>query len=101
SPAMLARAIDRADGIPFVLEEFLRSADATNAMSEQSLPQSVESVIHARLQRLPPKTKSFAQTLSLLGEEVEIQLATAVLGVEVSEPLRALSELASFWFLPR
>ena len=42
SPTVLARAIDRADGVPFILEEFLRSADATNAMSGQSLPQSVE-----------------------------------------------------------
>jgi tetratricopeptide (TPR) repeat protein len=81
------------------LEEFLRSADATNAMSEQSLPQSVESVIHARLQRLPPKIKKFAQTLSLLGEEVEIQLATAVLGVDVGELLNALFKLDRFSFI--
>jgi class 3 adenylate cyclase/tetratricopeptide (TPR) repeat protein len=59
-PAVLERAIDRADGVPFILEEFLRSADATNAMSGQSLPQSVESVIHARLQRLSAKIKTFA-----------------------------------------
>ena len=99
SPTVLARAIDRADGIPFILEEFLRSADVTNAMSEQSLPQSVESVIHARLQRLSPKIKTFAQTLSLLGEEVEIQLATAVLGVDVGELLNALFELDRFAFI--
>ena len=99
SPAVLARAIDRADGVPFILEEFLRSADATNAMSVRSLPQSVESVIHARLQRLSPKIKTFAQTLSLLGEEVEIQLATAVLGVHVGELLNALFELDRFAFI--
>ena len=99
SPTVLARAIDRADGVPFILEEFLRSADATNATSEQSLPQSVESVIHARLQRLSPKIKTFAQTLSLLGEEVEIQLATAVLGVDVGELLNALFELDRFAFI--
>jgi len=99
SPAVLARAIDRADGVPFILEEFLRSADATNATSERSLPQSVESVIHARLQRLSPKIKTFAQTLSLLGEEVEIQLATAVLGVDVGELLNALFELDRFSFI--
>jgi tetratricopeptide (TPR) repeat protein len=81
------------------LEEFLRSADATNAMSEQTLPQSVESVIHARLQRLSPKIKRFAQTLSLLGEEVEIRLATAVLGVDVGELLNALFELDRFAFI--
>ena len=99
SPAVLARAIDRADGVPFILEEFLRSADVTNAMSEHSLPQSVESVIHARLQRLSPKTKTFAQTLSLLGAEVEIQLATAVLDVDMGELLNALFELDRFAFI--
>jgi len=99
SSTVLARAIERADGVPFILEEFLRSADATNAMSGQSLPQSVESVIHARLQRLSPKIKTFAQTLSLLGEEVEIQLATAVLGVNVGELLNALFELDRFAFI--
>jgi class 3 adenylate cyclase/tetratricopeptide (TPR) repeat protein len=99
SPTVLARAVDRADGVPFILEEFLRSADATNAMSGQSLPQSVESVIHARLQRLSPKIKTFAQTLSLLGEEIEIQLATAVLGVDVGELLSALFELDRFAFI--
>ena len=79
--------------------KFLRSADATNATSEHSLPQSVEFVIHARLQRLSPKLKAFVQTLSLLGEEVEIQLATTVLGVDVGELLTALFELARFAFV--
>ena len=99
SPTVLARAIERADGIPFILEELLRSADATNAPGDQLLPQSVESVIHARLQRLSPKVKIFAQALSLLGEEVEIHLATAVLGVDVGELLNALFELERFAFV--
>jgi class 3 adenylate cyclase/tetratricopeptide (TPR) repeat protein len=98
-PAVLAQSIDRADGVPFILEELLRSADATNASSGRSLPQSVESVIHARLQRLPPRVKTFAQALSLLGEEVEIHLATAVLGVDVGELLSALFELERFAFV--
>ena len=99
SPSVLARAIDRADGVPFILEEFLRSADATNAPSGKSLPQSVESVIHARLQQLSPKVKTIAQALSLLGEEAEIHLATAVLGVDVGELLNALFELERFAFV--
>ena len=91
------RAIERADGVPFILEEFLRSADATDGV--QSLPQSVASVIHARLQRLSPKIKTLAQTLSLLGEEVQIPLATAVLKVEVGELLNGLYELERFAFV--
>jgi class 3 adenylate cyclase/tetratricopeptide (TPR) repeat protein len=98
SPTVLTRAIDRADGVPFILEEILRSADATNAPNGHSLPQSVESVIHARLQRLPPRIKGFAQALSLLGEEVEIDVATAVLGVDIGELLNALFELERFAF---
>jgi predicted ATPase len=93
---VLTRAIDRAEGVPFILEELLRSADATDAPHGQSLSQSVESVIHARLQRLSPRVKTFAQVLSLLGEEVEIHLATAVLGVDVGELLSALFELERF-----
>jgi class 3 adenylate cyclase/tetratricopeptide (TPR) repeat protein len=96
---VLAQALDRADGVPFVLEEFLRSADATNAPSGQSLPQSVESVIHARLQRLSPKVKRFAQALSLLGEEIEIPVAKAVLGVDIGELLNVLFELERFAFV--
>jgi class 3 adenylate cyclase/tetratricopeptide (TPR) repeat protein len=99
SAALFARALDRAEGVPFILEELLLLADTTNAPSGQSLPQSVESAIHARLQRLPPKVKAFAQTLSLLGEEVEIHLATAVLGVEIGELLNGLYELERFAFV--
>jgi class 3 adenylate cyclase/tetratricopeptide (TPR) repeat protein len=99
SAALFARALDRADGVPFVLEEILLLADTTNVPSGQSLPQTVESVIHARLQRLSAKVKTVAQTLSLLGEEVEIHLATAVLGVEVGELLNALFELERLAFV--
>jgi class 3 adenylate cyclase/tetratricopeptide (TPR) repeat protein len=99
SAALFAQALDRAEGVPFILEELLLLADTTNVPSDQSLPQSVESVIHARLQRLPPKVKTLAQTLSLLGGEVEIHLATAVLGVEVGELLNGLFELERFAFV--
>ena len=97
SQSVLDRAIERADGVPFILEELLRSADADD--SAQLLPQSVASMIHARLQRLSPRIKSLAQTLSLLGEEVDIALATAVLGVEVGELLNGLFELERFAFV--
>ena len=43
--------------------------------------------------------KTFAQALSLLGEEIEIHLATGVLGVDVGELLNALFELERFAFV--
>jgi class 3 adenylate cyclase/tetratricopeptide (TPR) repeat protein len=96
---LLNGAIDRADGVPFLLEEFLRAADATSLLGLQQLPQSVASVIHARLQRLSPQAKTFAQTLSLLGKEVELDFATAVLDADMGDLLNALFELERFAFV--
>jgi class 3 adenylate cyclase/tetratricopeptide (TPR) repeat protein len=96
---LLSRAIERADGIPFVLEELLRSTDATGTFGLQQLPQSVESVIHARLQQLSPKAKSIAQGLSLLGEEVELDFAAAVLDADMDELLNVLFELERYAFV--
>lgn len=99
SRAIFDRAIDRADGIPLILEEFLRSADATDPSGSSWLPQNVESLIHARLQRLSPQAKTFAQALSLLGEEIDIDLATSVLSVDVGELLNVLFDLERFAFV--
>jgi class 3 adenylate cyclase/tetratricopeptide (TPR) repeat protein len=96
---ILSRAIERADGVPFILEEFLRSTDTESAAGLQQLPQSVESGIHARLQRLSPTAKMCAQALSLLGEDVEIDFARSVLDVDVGNLLNDLFELERFAFV--
>lgn len=98
--AMLNRLVRRADGVPFVLEELIRSVGrAEDAPEFQDLPHSVESVIHARLQRLSTGARAAAQALSLLGEDVDIAFAAAVLDVEASELLRDLDELERFAFI--
>jgi tetratricopeptide (TPR) repeat protein len=63
------------------------------------LPQSVESGIHARLQRLSLPAKMCAQALSLLGEEVEIDFARSVLDVDIGNLLNDLFELERFAFV--
>ena len=95
--AMLDRLVERADGIPFVLEELVRSLDAKGGAA--ILPQSVESLIHARLQRLSPCAKSLAQALSLLGENVDLAFAGAVVGREEGALLADLEELERFAFV--
>lgn len=94
---MLDRLIRRADGVPFVLEELIRSID--EAEDAPGLPHSVESVIHARLQRVSPGARAAAQALSLLGEDVDITFAAAVLDVEESALLKDLDELERFAFI--
>jgi class 3 adenylate cyclase/tetratricopeptide (TPR) repeat protein len=93
---LLSKVIERADGVPFVLEELIRSVDVD---AYQPLPHRVESVIHARLHRLPRSAKAVAQALSLLGEEVEIEFARAVLGCDMRSMLDDLSELDRFAFV--
>jgi len=74
---LLEKILDRADGVPFTLEQIILSANAGIDLA----PQSVQSIIHARLNQLPPSAKACAQTLSVLGEEVETEIALKVLEV--------------------
>lgn len=96
---MLEQMVERADGVPFVLEELIRSLDGDAAAASETLPHTVESVIHARLQRLSPAARSMAQALSLLGEDVDADLVAAVVGAEPGELPGALGELERFAFI--
>ena len=96
--AMLDRMVRRADGVPFVLEELVRSVEGEDTPF-QGLPQGVESLIHARLQRLTPPARAAAQALSLLGEDVDIAFAGAVLEVATPALLESLDELERFAFI--
>jgi class 3 adenylate cyclase/tetratricopeptide (TPR) repeat protein len=97
--AVLNHAMDRAEGVPFLLEEFLQSMQTSGTQAQHPLPQSVESVIHARLQRLSPGAKTLAQALSLLGETVEIDFVRAVLDADLGILLNDLAELERYAFV--
>ncbi|MEJ2814275.1 AAA family ATPase [Caulobacter sp. CCG-8] len=99
SESLLEQVLDRAEGVPFVLEELVRSVDAEGADAFRRLPQGVESAIHARLQRVSPRARGLAEALSLLGEEIEIDLAREVLGADRDALLDDLAELERFAFL--
>jgi tetratricopeptide (TPR) repeat protein len=73
--------------------------NTTGTEAQHSLPQSVESVIHARLQRLSPGAKALAQALSLLGDRVEIDFVRAVLEADLGTVLNDLSELERYAFV--
>ncbi|MBV8103152.1 MAG: tetratricopeptide repeat protein [Hyphomicrobiales bacterium] len=90
---LVDRLLDRADGVPFVLEQFALSEDPGDADSAIALPDSVQSLIHARLNRLSAKAKTLAQTLSILGEEVDVDLAVGTLRIEKASLMRNQSEL--------
>jgi class 3 adenylate cyclase/tetratricopeptide (TPR) repeat protein len=92
-PSALQKALDRADGVPFVVEQIALSGGIDAAGNESGLPDSVQSVIHARLNHLSAKAKSVAQALSILGEEIDVDFATRTLGVGKEALQRCRSEL--------
>ena len=92
-PKALETVVDRADGIPFVLEQIVLSIGTEGTDSIDLAPQSVQSVIHARLNRLPASAKACAQALSVLGEEVETEVALKLLGGDAEALQRDLREL--------
>jgi class 3 adenylate cyclase/tetratricopeptide (TPR) repeat protein len=94
----LERLLDRADGIPLVLEELIHSIESDGG-GAHILPQGMESLIHARLDRLSPRAKALAQALSLLGENVDVALASEVIGLEAETLLEDLLELERFAFV--
>lgn len=91
--ALVDRVVDRADGVPFILEQIVLSTGAEGGHAPDLAPQRVQSVIHARLNRLSPMAKTCAQALSLLGEEVESDIAVKVLGCTLADLQRDRREL--------
>lgn len=96
--AAISHIVARAAGNPFVLTQLLEQPD----LLEQNavvLPRSVESLIHARLDRLGPDARRLVQALSLLGESVEEDLAVAIAGKNASSRSEAMAELERLAFI--
>jgi DNA-binding NtrC family response regulator/tetratricopeptide (TPR) repeat protein len=91
-PAATSEAIlDRADGNPFFIEELARAVGPGAA----PVPESVEAVLLARIDRLPAETKSVLQAASVLGRDVSVRLLEALIpdGASPKEHLRDLQRL--------
>lgn len=106
-PAELRRRlVDKAEGNPFYAEELTRAllesgdlvADGegmrtTRPVEEIPIPSSVQEVLGARLDRLPPKAKRLAQTAAVAGRQFRTQELEHLLmgsGVDVPEQLSLL-----------
>jgi class 3 adenylate cyclase/tetratricopeptide (TPR) repeat protein/transcriptional regulator with XRE-family HTH domain len=79
-PEALARVIlDRGEGNPFFLEELARAAlDHTDVGAGTSVPDSIQGVLMARMDRLPDAPRRVVQTASVLGREAPLRLLEAI-----------------------
>jgi transcriptional regulator with AAA-type ATPase domain/tetratricopeptide (TPR) repeat protein len=79
-PEQLERLIlDKAEGNPFFLEELCRSVEEQDDFTTiPAVPDTIEALLLARIERLPEETRQLLQTAAVLGREFPLQLLSAV-----------------------
>ncbi|MFQ5896985.1 MAG: adenylate/guanylate cyclase domain-containing protein [Candidatus Methylomirabilia bacterium] len=104
--------IERTEGNPFFLEESVRTLVETQVLVGErgayrlakpvqtiQVPATVQAVLAARIDRLPPEDKRLLQSASVIGETVPFTLLQAVVELPEEELRRALSRLQTVEFL--
>jgi class 3 adenylate cyclase/tetratricopeptide (TPR) repeat protein/DNA-binding XRE family transcriptional regulator len=96
-PETLARVIlERGEGNPFFLEELARAVlDRGAAGTDRVVPDTIQGVLMARMDRLAETPRQLLQTASVLGREVPLRLLAAIWPQPAALPehLRALQHL--------
>ena len=79
-PERLTRLIlDKAEGNPFFLEEMSRAvAEQGNLQPSRAVPDTIQELLQARIDRLPAESRRLLQTASLLRREFSQQLLAAI-----------------------
>ena len=100
SESLLQSIITRAAGNPFFLEEL------TWAVKEQSahpgalgLPDTIQSVLAARIDHLPPVEKHLLQTAAVIGTEVPVPLLQAIAELPAEAVSQGLAHLQAAEFV--
>ena len=96
----------RADGTPFFLEEFAHSLHEQGTLTEGApqlqdidIPASVQGILAARIDRLPPLHRHVLQTAAVVGREVPWALLAAVADLPAVALTDALAALRAGRFL--
>jgi DNA-binding NtrC family response regulator/tetratricopeptide (TPR) repeat protein len=90
-----APILEKAEGNPFFLEELALGVAEQSAASPLVIPETVQGVLLARMNRLPLETRRLLQTAAVLGREFSLVLLTAVASpaADVEGYLRELQRL--------
>ena len=106
------RLVERTEGNPFFLEEIVRTLvetrvltgargayRLTRALDEIQVPATVQAVLAARIDRLPPEEKRLLQSAAVIGERVPFTLLRAVVEISEEELRRGLTHVQAAEFL--
>ncbi len=99
SKELLEHALKQSEGVPFVLEQLLVSSRLQSDAADSMIPQSVESLIHGRLNTLSRRAKSIVQSISVLGNDVELEVALKILDMDIDALQPHINELSRFGLL--
>src|SRR4029453_15760273 len=100
TPELAETIIARAEGVPFFLEELGRAvADHPDLRSDVMVPDTIQGVLEARLDRLPDEEKQLLQVASVIGKDVPVPLLQAVADVPEADLRNGLSRLQSTEFI--
>jgi transcriptional regulator with AAA-type ATPase domain/tetratricopeptide (TPR) repeat protein len=92
--------VARAEGIPFFLEELARAVvEHPELASDVVIPETIQDVLVARLDRLLPEDRELLQTASVIGKDVNVAISRAVSDVPEAEFGRQLARLEAAEFL--
>ena len=105
---LAALVLDKTDGVPFFLEELVKALQETGAIEQHDgqwrltaqatgmpVPDSVEEVLMARIDRLSEGAKSVLQMGAVIGRELSGELLREIAGLpewELTTHLAALTE---------
>jgi class 3 adenylate cyclase/tetratricopeptide (TPR) repeat protein len=106
------RMIEQTDGTPMFLEEMARTLvetgilvsgpirfRLTRSVEDIEIPDSVQSILAARIDRLPTEERTLLQIASVIGKEVPVTLLRAVAAIPTDQLARQLVELRTREFI--
>ena len=99
--ALVRTIVARAQGNPFILEELARTVGERDAaqVRPSEVPETVQAVLAARIDRLPPATKPLLQVAAVIGKDAPLSLLCAVAEVPEAELEQSLGHLRAAEFL--
>jgi predicted ATPase len=100
SDALRREIVGKAAGNPFFLEELTRDAVAhADRHATLMIPDTVQAVLAARMDQLPPEEKRLLQTAAVIGMDVPLPLLQAVAELPDDALNRGLAHLQAVEFL--
>ncbi len=100
TPHLAQVILSRAEGVPFFLEELARAVtDHPDLRSDVMVPDTIQGVLVARIDRLPEEERHLLQTSSVIGKEVTVPVLKAVADLPEEVLRRCLAGLEAAEFL--